>query len=370
MRRIPTSLRALAGLVLGALTVWAAGLLWQCGQPEATRIVADAPGDLSESVMHYDPRTQAAVAPTYRGMLDALPASGLVRVVVEDRAHFEAFLAAFPTPRLKFEPVVVGRPVTTWSRDRYTLLTRADGTRVLLVPPQRPQVIPARAHDWLAPWKIAEDSNDIEVVQASFEFDGGDLIAGTDVVFADANLMRKNPDLFPNPAAVAQTLTALLGQPVVVLGATPEDVPPHHIGMYLTPLPNGAVAVGSPSLAVELLGPDGRAQLAANLDNEGLPGIDDRPETRHRFDEPARQLESLGYRVVRLPLVPLDDDVTFITFNNGVFHGDTYLMPSYDTPLGAQAQRLLEAEAVTPTPIPVRAIFRHHGSVRCLINRL
>ncbi len=369
MNRLSTLVRGAGGVLLGALVVWGAGLLVQCAQPAQTRIVPDSPGDLSRAVIHYDPRAHNAVAATYHALMAALPPETELRVVVESQDHFERFAAAFHPPR-STRAVVIGKPVTTWSRDRYTLLERTDGTRVLLVPPQKTEIVPARAHDWLAPWRIAEAAGNIEIVETEFDFDGGDLIAHEDVVFADANLVRKNPDLFPNPAAVAQRLTALLGQPVVVLGATADDVPHHHIGMYLTPLPNGAVAVGSPALAFELLGPEGLERMAAELAQDGLPAIDFRPETAHRFDAPARQLEELGYRVVRLPLLPLDDHVTFVTFNNGVFHGDRFLMPAYGTSLDADAAQRLADEGLTVVPIPVRDIFRHHGSVRCLLNRL
>ena len=42
------------------------------------------------------------------------------------------------------------------------------------------------------------------------------------MVFADANLIRKNPTTMDSPGAVASTLEALLGKPVFVLGAEPE----------------------------------------------------------------------------------------------------------------------------------------------------
>lgn len=370
MQRLLTALRALGGIALGALVVWTAGFLVQCTQPAPTTIVADSPGDLREVVIHYDPRAHDAVAPTYHALIQALPADVSLKVVVHTQADFDRFFAAFYTRWIRIEPVVVGERVTTWSRDRYTLLTRDDGQRVLLVPPQKTEIVRSRANDWLAPWKLAQGAGDIEIVQTEFDFDGGDLIAGADVVFADANLMRKNPARFPNPASIVRELTDLLGRPVIVLGDSEDDVPHHHIGMYLTPLPNGSVAVGSPALAMKILGADGRAKLATQLREDGLPAIDDRPETLHRFDAPAAQLERLGMHVVRLPLVPLEDNVTFVTFNNGVFHGAQFLMPSYGTELDDHAVAILRAQGLDVTPIPVRDIFRHHGSVRCLVNRL
>ena len=36
-----------------------------------------------------------------------------------------------------------------------------------------------------------------------------------------------------------------------MIGDRPEDVPNHHIGMYLTPLGNGRLAVADPDLGLE-----------------------------------------------------------------------------------------------------------------------
>jgi hypothetical protein len=141
--------------------------------------------------------------------------------------------------------------------------------------------------------------------------------------------------------------------------------------MYLTPLPNGAVAVGSPSLAVDLLGPDGLAEYREALEERGMPDVDLSPENLSRFDGPAEQLANQGVRVVRLPLLPLADRVTFVSYNNGVFDdgGQRFLMPSYDLPkLDAAAREILEGEGVEVAPIRVSNVYRYHGSVRCLVN--
>jgi len=360
-----------AAALCGALLL-ASEALWPTAR---TVVAADATRGLDHIVVHFDPPAAPLVRTTYSEIFAALPHSK-VTVVVASEADFQTFLETFAPAegeRGRFEPVLTGRPITTWSRDRYTLALEGE-QRVLLVPAQRPSLVDRRANDWLVPFRLAE-AEGIEVGTQNFDFDGGDLIVGPDVVFADTNLMRKNPDRFRTPAAVRHQLEVMLGRPVVVLGEQPEDVPHHHIGMYLTPLPNGAVAVGSPTLAADLLGAQGLEAMAARLASADMPKIDLTPETVERFDGPARQLEAAGFRVVRLPLVPLDDQVTFITYNNGVTHHDAdglhFLMPAYSVEaLDARATAILEAEGLKVHPIDVRTVFQQHGSVRCLVNVL
>ncbi len=385
--------RALAGALaavvcaLGLLSLQAA--LWP---PAVVRIAPDNQSDLNTVVLHFDPQAAATIDKTYRDILAAVP-DGRFRVVVASAADFEAFMERFkPADARRFEPVVMDRPITTWSRDRYTLTT-AGQNQVLLVPPQKPALHGPRANDWLVPFRLALGDASVSVRELDFDFDGGDMIAGPARVFADVNLMRKNPTRMPNAGAVASTLEEIVGRPVFVLGKKPEDVPHHHIGMYLTPLPDGAVAVGSPALAVELLGGTDGAEFVAlqeRLKSQGLPAIDLSEATLHRFETPARELRAAGYDVVALPLLPLADQVTFITYNNGQFHAlaaDTeapapasalkhtvkheFLMPSYGIETLDQAAREIFARrGVRARPIDVADVFRFHGSVRCLINVL
>ncbi len=369
-------LGALAALVLAGGVIAAREALHEEDHPVA---VADAQGRLEHLVLHADPGAFDDVEHTYRDLLQALP-DARISVAVRAPEDFDAFRARFPDPRPeRFAPVVIGHPITTWSRDRYTLTRRADGRDTLLVPPQSPAPHPSRANDWLVPFELARQARPgAEVHILPFDFDGGDLIIGPRLAFADANLLRKNPARFSSPGGVADALRDVLGRDVLVLGERPEDVPHHHIGMYLTPLPSGAVAVGSPALALELLGGEegeAFADLRRRLEEEGLPAPDLSDATRARFDGPAAQLERAGIRVVRLPLLPLEDQVTFITYNNGVTRAAddraTFLMPSYGVPaLDQAAAGILQREGLHVAPIRVWSIFRYHGSVRCLVNVL
>lgn len=370
--------RLLAGVASGvAVALALVALKAVISPPVKLRVSPDNEATLETVVLHYDPKAAPIIDETYRGILGALPEANFV-IPVAAEADFRDFLTRFAPPRPeRFKPVVMDRPITTWSRDRYTMAREGD-RRVLLVPPQKASLHGPRANDWLVPWRLVLGDDDAEVRELDLDFDGGDMITAADRVFVDANLIRKNPSALPNAGAVASTLEPILGRPVFVLGQRPEDVPHHHIGMYLTPLPDGAVAVGSPALAVSLLGGErGEAfeALQARLRDEGMPQVDLSEATLHRFEFPAQQLRAAGYRVVPVPLVPLADMVTFITYNNGQFHAEgqrrEFLMPTYGLPvLDEAAVEIYAQHGIQARPIDVTAVFRHHGSVRCLINVL
>jgi len=340
-------------------------------RPAHKQIVSDTGGAFGHLVIHFDPRSEEDVAPTYRDLVAAVDPTVRFSVVVADRAHFERFSRLLRRWRVgdasRFHPVVVGRSVTTWSRDRYTLLTEG-GKRLLLVRPEPHRAIRARRNDWYAPLAIARALGpDVEVRIAAVTFDGGDLTATDRHVFASGLLLGRNRGTpFAAPRRMATWLRRVTGREPVLIGRRPEDVPPHHVGMFLTPLGGRTVLVADPVAGLRLLPKGARLPLP----------VERRPSFLARFAFVARDLARAGFRVVRVPLVPLSDGVTYVTYNNAVLErrADGRLhayVPQFGLPaLDAAGRAAYESQGVIVHGIDVRRIYRHNGTVRCLVNVL
>lgn len=336
-----------------------------------TAIVADTGAAFEEVVLQFDPEVIAEVGPTYRDLLRALSPTVSVWVAVERDAHFETFLthaSAWGLERMeRFRPVVVGVPISTWSRDRYTLVRRGD-RRLLLVPPRPNRGHQLRRNDWMVPAALARAAgDDVEVVIAPAIFDGGDLIATDEYVFVTALLASRNQagDL-SKPEHLTRWLEETTGRRPILLGRHEDQVPGHHIGMFLTPLGGDVVLVGDPDL--------GLAMLPANAE---LPLPVDRTEaTLERFRFIARALEAAGFHLRRVPLVPLAGGLTYVTYNNSVLERredgrlHAYVPQFGIAPLDAAGRRAYEAAGAVVHPIDVRKIYSANGTVRCLLNVL
>jgi len=369
-----TRLLAGAGLVF-ALTF---ALGSRRGEERApARLLSDADGALAELLVHYTPEAAGYVLPCYADFFRALPPEVRVRVACPDREAFAGFLKAMkksgvPAPE-RFRPLVMGAPITPWAKDRFVVQASATkgAPAVILVPPRPEETSRARRNDWWVSWYLGRRyAGRYTVRRARMLFDGGDLAASEDVVFADANLLAKNVGaLFRSREEFIAYLAAETGKRVVLLGEAPGDVPEHHIGMYLAPLGRKTVAVGDAGLAAKLLREAGREGLLTEL------GADLSPERVARFANPARLLEEQGFRVVRLPLLPLSTPKVFVTYTNLVMErregrGIVYL-PVYGIDvLDAAARSTFEAEGFEVRPVDVSAVYACRGSLRCLVNVL
>ena len=112
-----------------------------------------------------------------------------------------------------------------------------------------------------------------------------------------------------------------------------------------------------------------------------LPGardlpLDRDPATVNRFRRVAEDLRRQGFEVVKIPLVPLADGLTYITYNNVLLErrpgsGLHVYMPHFGIPtLDALGRAAYEARGITVHEVDVSRIYRHNGTVRCLFNVL
>lgn len=337
-----------------------------------TEIVPDHEGALAEVVLHFTPIVEQEVAPAYRDLLRALAPDVTVWVVVERGDHFRRLvdlLRRWGVPRGgRFRPVVTGRPITTWSRDRFTLLRSADGERRLLVR-ARPEEGPApRRNDWQAPFALARAAGRaVTVERAPLLFDGGDLIATDRHVLATALLQARNEGgTLGERGPLRDWLRRHLGREPVIIGDRAQEVPGHHIGMFVTPISSSVVLVGDVTAGLSLLPAEVELPLA----------VDRSEATAARFARVARELRARGFVVRPVPLVPLEDGLTYLTYNNvllerradGKLHA---YVPRFGLErLDRAGRAAFEGQGVVVHPVDVRRIYTQNGTVRCLVNVL
>src|SRR5215468_10025613 len=127
--------RILAGVAMG-LSISLA-ILWLIGLARGrsvahTRLVAeDASAPLRRIAIHYAPAADRAAVPVWTQLFQVLPETVEVEVEVAAAQDFDRFLGKLSAAGIghaaRFHPVVVGTPITTWSRDRYAALVAEPG---------------------------------------------------------------------------------------------------------------------------------------------------------------------------------------------------------------------------------------------------
>jgi hypothetical protein len=263
--------------------------------------------------------------------------------------------------------VIVGAPITTWSRDRYAALVDDKGRGSILAPPRVETVFQKRAGDASSPAAISREVYGREPAVANIVFEGGDLAATPSWVFADANLAHRNAGRgVSDRASIEDELHRRLRQDVIWLGDDFGDVPRHHIMMYMMPIDDQTIAVGDPREGARLLAtePDGVDLQLAPVEEEAL-----------RFDRAAGQLSALGFRVVRVPAVVLAGAGSYVTYTNALFdrRGEQKIvyLPTYELPaLDEAGIAFWKAQGFEVHPVDVSSIYQLNGSLGCLVNVL
>jgi hypothetical protein len=379
---------SLLGVVLaGLILAWAGRRTVRPSEALlAAPLLPESTGGLSEVVMHYVPRFNDLVEPTYSDFLRAIGADVRVEFVVpqgleaNDSRKLDELLGRIdPSGALakRCSRIESQGPITTWSKDR-ALVTAAPspGEPALLVAPSEPsQQWVERHNDWLTVQSLARGSaGRYKATIAPLDFDAGDFIVDNERVIVDTNLLDKNRHRGINDVReLHRRLVAWLQAPVIVLGQEPGDTPRHHIAMYLTPLQRNVVLVGDPSAARSIVG-EGFAPGDPSGDTGEPLRADFSDVMIGRFERAARELTALGYRVERIPNVPFDDK-TYLSYTNGVFETrdgkNIAYVPAYGMAALDEAARAVYTRLGWEVrSIRVRAVYPFHGTVGCLVNVL
>jgi hypothetical protein len=360
-------LGAVAGLaVAGAVADPAALVEPLAGDPA---IVSDAHGGLTEIVVHYRRDFHEQSRETLEDLVAALPPGVTIRVVVERREEFDFLVQHLEEMGIpdhgRLEPVVAGFEISPWSKDRFGTLERR-GHPVVAVPPHRAAVSGARGNDERIPDLLCAELEHVQCRALPFYFEGGDLISDERHVFVAATLLERNPPLTEaRRAELLEQIGDELRRDVVPIGREGTDVPDHHIGMYLTPLGDGVVAVASPAAGARL--------YRALPTREQTLELQDDPVEIQRFTRIADDLRDQGFTVVEVPLLLTTTPRVYVSYNNALLErrGDDQIvyMPVY----GIETLDLAAAEVFRDLgwrveSIRVEDVYTYTGSLRCLVG--
>lgn len=348
-------------------------------------VVADDAGPLREVLMHYVAELEPTFRDAYRDFLLTLaPETRIVLVVRrQDRARLDAFLAhldASGALARRTRVAEITRPLGIWSKDRALVL---DATATATAAPKIELAIPPRTRpgegsrpgDWdVVPAVAAALPESFVVRQLPFAFDAGDFAVTKSRVVFDVNLFARNHGRgFRSPEELRDRVQALVSRDVLMLGTEPGDVPRHHMSMYMALLDGGVALVGDPEAGARLVGRDYVPGERSPETDEPLRA-DFSPATLARFDRAARELAAAGFRVERIPTVPFDDK-TYFAYTNGVYETRAgrrvAWMPSFGVPaVDTAAREVYERLGWSVIPVSVRSLYRHHGTLGCVVNVL
>ncbi len=373
MRRIARPLgAALAGLVAGVVALAVASALGLTPIRSTTRyrlVAEDASAPLSRIAIHYAPAADRVAVPVWRQLFRALPARVQVDVAVATAADFDRFRALVGAAELgaeRFHAVVIGREITTWSRDRFAALVDARGEGGVLAPPRVETAFGGRAGDQESPHAIARAAFDTPARTSKVVFEGGDLAASAHRLFVGAELEVRSRGRGADRAAIDAELRRHFDEEIIWLGDQPGDVPHHHVMMYMVPLDDDTAIVGDPREGARLAAGAG-LHLDGDLDGHAA-----------RFDRVAALLEARGMKVIRAPVAVLEGAGSYVTYTNALFDREpgpdgrpVVYLPTYRVPaLDDAATRLYQELGYLVRPIDVSGIYHLNGSLGCLVNVL
>ncbi|MCA9679558.1 MAG: hypothetical protein H6709_06460 [Kofleriaceae bacterium] len=372
-RNVAAILLGLAAAALVLLGADAAGLTPR-PHPARFRLVAeDASAPLRRIAIHYAPTADAVAMPVWRQLFAAVGADVEVEVAVARAADFDRFVVAMRDAGVgeldRFHPVVVGREITTWSRDRFAALVGADGAGGVLAPPRVDAAFAGRTGDMESPHALARAVYGDDARIARIVFEGGDLAASAHTLFVGPELGRRSQGrVAADRAAIDGELRRHFDEDIVWLGDGPDDAPHHHVMMYMVPLDDHTVVVGDPRA--------GAALAAAEPAAATLTLDDDLEGHARRFDQVADRLAARGFDVIRMPVVVLAGAGAYVTYTNALFDREpgpagrpivylpTYRLPALDDAAARQYRDL----GYVVRPIDVSGIYRLNGSLGCLVN--
>jgi len=349
----------LIGILCAAgLTAWLGG--FRSGS--ATHLISENTGALATVEIQFSAETADTTWPPIRDFLKlAGPDLALVAVCgnQSDAVAFKKLVAALGKagPR-QVETLVLGAPITGWSKDRFLVTSGFPAT--LLRPKDENSGLATRNNDAkIANLIAAKNPDRFRAHESKLAFDAGDVMAvNDDTIIVSDNISKKNGE----PRNFEKELKNAFGARRVIWL---HNVPDHHIGMFAAPLDDKTIVVGDPDWGKRLWNDKAAAKL-------GNPDMTDK--ATEPFREAARQLESAGFKVVRAPTLYMEPQV-YLTYTNGVFERrngkNIVYMPTYGIDsLDKAGEEAYRSAGWEVRPIRVEGVFRCRGTIGCLVNVL
>jgi len=336
-----------------------------------TGVLPDTYGRIAEVLLQYRPDLARRTDPVYRDLFQSLPRDVAVNVLcssVDDLADFEShWMAAARGGGRDVHVFSVDMPISVWARDRYiarqpqTLSARA----ATVVPSANRDYDRPFLNDLRIPHELWLGAGDPPPEHIRLHVEGGNVVSNRRHVFVGSNALRDNPNV-ASASELRRTLARTFGREVVLVDDGHGAVPWPHVDMYLTPIGDDTLLVGSPAMGLDLL-----ATCDENRLPKGVRAERQAPDGR-RFDAVARRLERLHYRIVRLPALTKGNS-WMVTYNNVLIDdsGDrrTVYMPIYGIPiLDEAAADVYQRLGYQVRRIDASRISRLGGAVRCMAN--
>jgi hypothetical protein len=342
-------------------------------------ILSECDGRMRQVVIHYEPGAKDVVLTAYGDFLRALDPDVMVHVVCPTRAAFDELCSLLGPTRGRLSPVIVGHPITTWSRDRWcSLAPGIPGGPITLWTPRGEsgeEIWPSRAGDQRVASDIAAVlAPDVRSLRSALYFDAGDFLADSENVFVVPRVLQRNIQQTVNSREeLLGIISARFKRRAILL----EQSPDHHAGMFMASVGNRTMLVADPGLGkkiagFELGGGHRLPQVIANLPG----GADFTSETQRLFDAVANQCAAAGYRVIRIPGIPAADGRTYLTYVNVLLERQgtrrIVYLPFYRgaEALNTVARDAWQALGYEIRPVDCTDIHRHFGCLHCLVNVL
>ncbi|MEI6807907.1 MAG: agmatine deiminase family protein [bacterium] len=355
----------IAGLVLA---VGLSELVTRRGAPPDAQLISDAHGRLSDICIQYRKDFSPSVIETLVDLFNGLSDEVKIKIIVEQRTDFEFLnseLASRGVTRLgRLKAVITGFPITPWARDRFGAMT-AGGRTIIAAPPMRSKIPGPRGNDELVPELLTASLPGAICMPLPFMFEGGDLLADADNAFIAANCLARNSPLdVDDRPSLLERIGGALRKKIVVIGKTSEDVPDHHICMYLTPLGENRVVVADPALGLELYR---QSDTGAAID------VETDISKYEPFQKVIHCMELKGFNVVRVPFLLTRTPRVYVSYNNAILerrNGNKLIyMPVYGIPaLDRAAGEVFENQGWQVIPVRVSRLYGHTGSLRCQVG--
>ncbi|MCO6435749.1 MAG: hypothetical protein J5J06_01525 [Phycisphaerae bacterium] len=380
-RRLAAWLLATCLVLAGAITAQARPQTFGSSRG----VLPDSAGAIAEVIIQYDPDLYTESLPLFTDLLNALSPRTHVTVLVPSNEGITDVMSAWGpdlTANGRSATIInVGLHLSIWARDRYiprqpfSLVGSAAG---FLSAPY-PELEQAKINELLAYQTLGAFGVIAEPSDLGLRLEGGNVVANRRHVFVGANVFAEN-DVPASSAPLRQSLREVFGREYVVVRDRNDLVPWVHVDMYLTPIDDTTVLVGSVTAAADILRESGEGYLigaaedaeeCGPLGSIGDACLSDIVETS--LDDVAEQVRGLGYRVIRSPVVPDVPDDWMLTYNNVVLerrNGRRYaIVPVYNVPsLDNAAVDLYRSLGFDVHAVDVSGIYRLGGALRCVTN--
>ena len=326
------------------------------------------------------------------------------RVCYADEGLRRTFTNALSRRGSRHEARVVWERMATalpsWPRDYYLAGSDVRGVAVYYLHHPQHYVHMRRGptQGWrgaLAPVLRLAGSRSIETC---VRIDGGDVVASAERAFvSDGSIELARTDDGRSPLEVIQHLEAIWGLPVTVM-RTAANEPSPHCDVYMMPVGERRMIVGSPRLALALLQGATRAERAAfageirrvasradpgdpvlRLGQRDVVSLLERENARaahlQRYEVIVTQLTELGYRCFEVPLLLLDaqrhGSPLVLSYANVIQDRregrPTVYMPTYRLgPLDAAAKRTWRRLGFRVVTVDALGAALYGGALHCL----